>query len=79
MERLSTSWYGIPEDSDPRPDFEKWLEGELTFEELSSADKKKARALLKGSGSKKKSAEQLTEELHDIVEEFKKTYGQGQA
>lgn len=70
MERLSTSWYSeVSEEVDTRSKFDLWLEGELDYDELSASDKKYADKILKKA---KKSVEELSRELKDILDSLKK-------
>ena len=76
MKRLNTSWYSeVSEEVDTRSKFDLWLEGELAYEELPSADKKRADRLI---GKQKKSVEELTSNLHDILEELNRLNGAGE-
>lgn len=76
MDRIGTSWYSeTPEDTDTRSNFDKWMEGDLDYRELSAADKKRADRLI---GKQKKSVAELTSNLHDILEELNRLNGAGE-
>jgi hypothetical protein len=51
------------------------MEGDLDYRELSAADKKRADRLI---GKQKKSVEELTSNLHDILEELNRLNGAGE-
>ena len=70
MRRVNTSWYSeVPDETDTRSDFDKWIEGDLDYRELTARDKKFADRII---GKAKKSVEQLSRELKDILDSLKK-------